>query len=195
MADLSEVLTELASMIGIMIYPDGVDAVSAVGKDVRIYPGWPMSDQLDNDLRDGRVHISIFPLPEERNITTGLAPKEYSIGTGVDTGTTIKDIKRQEQIIMITEWANSPSSRDDVNKIIEPRLADIGRFTLPNGEQVMMRYRDSRTIDNLQKSAIYRKDLIFVVSYSTTLTTTDYVIKEIDINTTIQEITTIITVV
>lgn len=178
MADLSEVLTELANMIGVMVYPDGVDAVSAVGKDVRIYPGWPMPDQLDNDLRDGRMHISIFPLPEETNITTGLAPKEYSIGTGVDTGITIKDVKRQEQVIMITEWANSPSSRDDINKTIEPRLADTYRFTLLNGEQVMMRYRDSRTIDNLQKSAIYRKDLIFVVGYYTTLTTTDYVIKD-----------------
>lgn len=178
MADLSEVLMSLATIIGGMIYPDGVESPSVTGTGVRIYPGWPMPDQLDRDLKLGIAHISIFPLPEERNTTTGLMPQEFSLDVGDTTGTTLKNVKRQEQIIMITEWANSPTTRDTVNKLIEPRLADTYRFTLPDNTICMMRYRDSRTIDNLQKSLIYRKDLIFIVEYFTTLISTDYIIKD-----------------
>jgi len=185
MADLSEVLMSLAEVIGAIIYPDGVEAPSMIGRSVRIYPGWPMPEQLDKDLKSGYLHISIFPLPEERNITKGLMPKEYTINTTDTTGTTLKDVKRQEQILMVTEWANSPADRDMINKLIEPKLADTYRFTLPDDTVCMMRYRDSRTIDNLQKSGVYRKDLIFIVDYSTTLVTTDYVIKDSSLSMTI----------
>lgn len=85
MADLDDVLHVMADLISGAIYPNGTDHASAIGANVRIYPGWPVPNVLENDLQVGNAHISIFPRPEERN-TTRYAP-EY--GEVVTTPTTI----------------------------------------------------------------------------------------------------------
>lgn len=85
MADISDVMTVLAKISACVIYPsltyDQVDAEwdqgklwdgrgpSSVGSDVRIYPGWPSSSNLDDDLANNISHVTIFPLATERNTT------------------------------------------------------------------------------------------------------------------------------
>jgi len=71
MADLSEVLTVLATTIAGAVYPNGTTQPSAVGVAVKVYPGWPNAQQLDADLRAATpvCHVSVYPQPAERNTT------------------------------------------------------------------------------------------------------------------------------
>lgn len=62
MADLSDVENMLASLIGAAVYPNGTGQASAVGSTVSIYPGWPTASCLQDDLKAGASHITIFPL-------------------------------------------------------------------------------------------------------------------------------------
>jgi hypothetical protein len=69
MSDISDVLTVLANIAECVVYPNGKNSPSITNSDIVIYPGWPSSDNLDNDLATGKTHVSIFPKAEERNTT------------------------------------------------------------------------------------------------------------------------------
>jgi hypothetical protein len=73
MADLSDVQSALAQLAQAALYPDGVRTFTqpspVAGAPVIIYPGWPDPATLDRDLAAGKVHVSIFTRPEERNTT------------------------------------------------------------------------------------------------------------------------------
>lgn len=77
MSDVSDVLNVLVSLADRVIYPNGSDKPSITGSDIVIYPGWPSSDNLDNDLAVGKTHVSVFPKTEERNTTR--YPEKYRI--------------------------------------------------------------------------------------------------------------------
>lgn len=66
MADISDILTALASTLGGAIYPNSTAQPSLTGAATRIYPGWPIPQNLDKDLLAGTVNVSIYPLPTER---------------------------------------------------------------------------------------------------------------------------------
>lgn len=75
MADVSDVYNALAAWISNLLYPNGSANPSVIvykGSSVpfRIYAGWPVAEDLDNDLVNGIVNVNIFPLPSERNIST-----------------------------------------------------------------------------------------------------------------------------
>lgn len=71
MADLSDVSAALVAQAAQVLYPNGTGQASAAGLDVRIYPGWPVPEQLDADLRAATptAHLSVWPRDEERNTT------------------------------------------------------------------------------------------------------------------------------
>ncbi|HUB90954.1 MAG TPA: hypothetical protein VMA74_14610 [Dyella sp.] len=75
MADIDDVLNALETTIAGVVYPNGLAQPSAIGVPAAIYPGWPTSSQLDADLRalgtggPGKIHITIFPRPQEKNTT------------------------------------------------------------------------------------------------------------------------------
>lgn len=75
MADIDDVCAALESTINGVVYPNGLTQPSAIGVPAAIYPGWPTSSQLDADLRalgnggNGKIHITIFPRPQEKNTT------------------------------------------------------------------------------------------------------------------------------
>lgn len=69
MADLSDVLTVLASTVAAALYPAGTDHASALGVACRVYPGWPSPAALDADIKAGKLNVSIYPRPTERNTT------------------------------------------------------------------------------------------------------------------------------
>ena len=68
MADQTEIANALVSLIASVTYPNGTaqPSIAPGGVPVLIYQGWPVSPKLDNDLRAGVVHISVFPTPTER---------------------------------------------------------------------------------------------------------------------------------
>jgi hypothetical protein len=76
MASLSDVESALQALIEAQIYPNGTPPAgsSVVGFPVKIYAGWPDPQQLDADLVETNglpvaSHVSIYPLPTERNTT------------------------------------------------------------------------------------------------------------------------------
>jgi len=86
MSDISDVLVTLAKHVASLIYPlltydqinenwdtselwDLAKGKSTTGKDVKIYPGWPNSSELDADLANGISHVTVFPATQERNTT------------------------------------------------------------------------------------------------------------------------------
>ncbi|WP_036048702.1 hypothetical protein [Bradyrhizobium sp. Tv2a-2] len=100
MADLSDVTAYLAQQAFIAVYPNGTGSASVAGMDCRIFEGWPLPDQLDNDLtgfmmengdkvkRPGGVcaNVSIFPMlgqgapvPQIQNKTRTISQPTYGL--------------------------------------------------------------------------------------------------------------------
>ena len=69
MADISEVLVVLAAQAAAAVYPNGTGQASVANCDIRVYPGWPNAQALDADLLAGKVNISVYPTPQEKNTT------------------------------------------------------------------------------------------------------------------------------
>ncbi|MCG7388754.1 hypothetical protein [Pantoea sp. ACRSB] len=72
MADSSDVSNTLAGMIAAAAYPNGTSQASISGSVIKIYPGWPVPNVLQQDINAGGVHISLWALPAERKIGSEL---------------------------------------------------------------------------------------------------------------------------
>jgi len=70
MADQSDVETALAGMVGAVLYPQGADGPSILGRACRIYRGWPNAGGLDADLAAGAVNVTILPEAGQQENTT-----------------------------------------------------------------------------------------------------------------------------
>ena len=265
MADIIDVQNELVAVSAQALYPLGTAQPSAAaGVPVRIYPGWPISGALDEDLGAGTCHVSVFPLQLERN--TSRFPKDWidqavspttltltvsgltvtvggavstpqnvmlsvggqdyayavqatdtltSIATALATlvpgasnsgpiitlasssnmkaarvgagGTVIRELRRQERVIKMTVWADSPAHRDAIAQIVDSAMAAIQFITLPDGFAARVIYRGSPVWDNQQKANLYRRDLDYMVEYATTQTAAATQITQQQINVTAQD--------
>lgn len=61
MADLSDASRALVALIAQTVYPNGTGQPPVGGAGVRVYAGWPMPAQLDADLPQNIINISVFP--------------------------------------------------------------------------------------------------------------------------------------
>jgi hypothetical protein len=93
-ADIEKALTALAAtVLGLTTY--GTNVVStALGLQMRLYRGWPTRRQLDADLGTGVSHITVFPRPQEHNVTRYFRPWEVTVApvhteTATISGTTV----------------------------------------------------------------------------------------------------------
>lgn len=76
MADLIDVENALVALAVQVLYPNGTaQQNSTAGMPVKVYPGWPQANQLDQDLKVGICHVTVFPTAIERNVTR--YPKEW----------------------------------------------------------------------------------------------------------------------
>lgn len=75
MADLADIEQVLVATIAQVVYPNGTGNPSIANTRVDIYRGWPIPADLDQDLKDGTVNISVFPNDNERNTTR--YPREW----------------------------------------------------------------------------------------------------------------------
>ncbi len=71
MADVSDVWNALASFISGILYPNGTGQPSALSYNgsplaFRVYPGWPVTEDLNADLAAGVVNVNVYALPAER---------------------------------------------------------------------------------------------------------------------------------
>ena len=65
MADLSDVCAYLRAAIATAVYPNGTSQPSVAATDCRIYEGWPIPDQLDQDMA-GKTLAGSPPMPTTR---------------------------------------------------------------------------------------------------------------------------------
>ncbi|MDF7658320.1 hypothetical protein PUG81_05010 [Erwiniaceae bacterium L1_54_6] len=72
MADSSDVSNVIAGMVAATVYPNGTSEPSISGAVIKIYPGWPVPNVLQQDINTGGVHISIWALSTERKIGSEL---------------------------------------------------------------------------------------------------------------------------
>ncbi|OIN44515.1 hypothetical protein [Pseudomonas costantinii] len=69
MASLTDVLKQAAAQIAAVVYPNGTGQPSVAGFPIRVYPGWPVPEQLEADLAAGIAHISVYPHGKDRSTT------------------------------------------------------------------------------------------------------------------------------
>ncbi|WP_454751688.1 hypothetical protein [Cupriavidus necator] len=88
-------------------------------------------------------------------------------------GTSIRELRSQSRVFMISVWANCFDARDPLADALDSALSGTFHLTLPDGMTAALRYQSSRQDDSGQKEGIYRRDLLYAVEYSTTETRTD----------------------
>ena len=100
MADMTVVADALRDRIVPIVYPQGTGAASIAGADIRVYQGWPDPDSLRDDLRAGRVHVSVWPTDtaevttrypmDEREVSRQTATLTVTVnGTAITFGGTV----------------------------------------------------------------------------------------------------------
>lgn len=97
-------------------------------------------------------------------------PNSHSISGRVGSvGTTSREVSRQKTQIMATVWAPTPMLRSSCANAIDQALADLRRFTLPDGSIASIVPFSSRPNDAGEKALLYRWDFIYAVEYATTI--------------------------
>lgn len=82
MADQSEVSNVIAAKVAATVYPNGTASPSIANAVIKIYPGWPVPNILQQDINAGGAHISVWALPTERKIGSELGRPYRVISTG-----------------------------------------------------------------------------------------------------------------
>lgn len=90
------------------------------------------------------------------------------------SGTSIRELRRQERVFQITVWSDTPAHRDAVIQPVDVILAATQFLTLADGTAARLIYKGSPITDNNQKAKLYRRDLMYTVEYATTQTETDF---------------------
>lgn len=67
MADLEDVMAQVAALVAGIVYPNGSAGVTAPC--TKIYPGWPQASQLSQDMDAGSANVSVYPLGTDKNLT------------------------------------------------------------------------------------------------------------------------------
>lgn len=102
------------------------------------------------------------------------------------TGTSIREIRRQERVFQITIWAQTPTLRDTIGSALDIALAATEFLTMPDGYSARLFYKSSNVIDALQKAKLYRRDFMYNVEYATTQTEVDTQITQEQLNLSMQ---------
>jgi hypothetical protein len=102
-------------------------------------------------------------------VTLPAGPRIGALRVGT-TGSTTREVRRQEKQFQITTFAPSPVARAAVSDRYDPALADVVHLALADGSLAYMTYHGSREDDFAQKQRIYRRLHVFTVEYATTIT-------------------------
>jgi hypothetical protein len=162
MADFIMAANGLATQVAAILAPATDGTVAAIGAVVKIYVGWPNKQTLDADLAANTVHISIWPLPQER--LTSVTKDQMDWFTESLT-TASRETQRRTRQMQIGIWASTPTARDTLGAAIEAALSDIWRIALADGTQAVLSYAGGRVIDEFQTVNLYRRDILMGVNY------------------------------
>jgi hypothetical protein len=84
-------------------------------------------------------------------------------------GTAWQELKRQERSIQVTLWCPNPAMRDLAAPLIDVALVQNEHLLLGDGSGARLVYQRTMISDERQTVEIYRRDLIYMVEYATTL--------------------------
>ena len=76
MADVLDVMDTLVSQVTGYVYPNGTGEQSVTGGAINIFPGWPLPNQIDKDMPQGIVDVSVFQMPGMERNTTRYQPAQ-----------------------------------------------------------------------------------------------------------------------
>lgn len=79
------------------------------------------------------------------------------------------ELCRVDRMIMITSWASNPTDRTTLEAAIDVFMKENYRMTMPDGFIAQVFYHKTDWTDMLEKSLIYRSDLIYTIQYATTI--------------------------
>lgn len=85
MADLSDVLNALTGLVAAAVYPNGTAQPSVCNAAIKVYPGWPVPNVLEADLKAGKVHVSVYSLPTERKTSRHIGRPWVATSPGAPT--------------------------------------------------------------------------------------------------------------
>ena len=142
---------------------------------------YPLKDtDTLNDIATGLEALIPNAVAVDNVVTV---PGAYSVIVRISVcGMVAYESKRQEKLYYVTVWANTPELRETVGSAIDVSLGDIERADLPDGSAAAITYKGSQEDDHLQKSIIYRRDLIYTIEYPTLVSQKAFSIADIIIN-------------
>jgi hypothetical protein len=112
-------------------------------------------------------------------------PNAYQLITKTGSiGTAINAVGQQQGVFKITVLAPSFIYRTAFSKAIKGYLDANYRLTMPDSTGANMSYKGMRQFDTYQKTIIYRRDLMYEVTFYTTLVNNYYTIVDTPVNTT-----------
>lgn len=85
----------------------------------------------------------------------------------------MKEIRRQEQGFGISIWCSSPLMRDVISPVVDGSLAEKNFIALLDGTYGRVRFESVVTTDSSEDANLYRRDLIYMVDYPTTILRSD----------------------
>lgn len=85
-------------------------------------------------------------------------------------GTMQREVQRLKQPLQITIWADTPTRRTAIARVIGPLLAGTERVGLPDLTTARLLYQTAHEIDATQKANLYRRDYIYTAEYAETQT-------------------------
>lgn len=168
MADVTDAGNGLVQAIAGICYPSGTGSASITGAPVIIYQGWPNAAEMRADLAAGKTHVSIFPRPGDKANEVAMGDMEwFELSNNGTTGSYARETRRQTRQFQITIWAARFDLRDPIASAIDAGLSALSRMTLADTSVALISYANSLQNDDMQKAAIYRRDLFYALNYAT----------------------------
>lgn len=98
------------------------------------------------------------------------------------SGTSIREVRRQEKLFQITVWTDTPDRRKSIGDALDVALGGTEWLIMPDTFAARLKYRNSVPKDELQKAKLYRWDFFYTVEFATTETRRDMQITQIQQN-------------
>lgn len=86
------------------------------------------------------------------------------------SGTSVLEIRRQERLVQVIVWGDTPAHRDVTAAAIDPVIGDVAFLAFPDQSRGYLQYKGTNIIDVMSKAILYRRDLNYTVDYPTTQT-------------------------
>ena len=111
--------------------------------------------------RDRRVWASgtVITLPDTSEVVARV----------VANGSALQEVRRQEQTLRISLWCPDPALRDAATGMVDVGLATQAFVPFADGSMGRLRYAGTTVIDQQAGAHLYRRELMYVVEYPTTV--------------------------